>query len=96
MEQERVLAEFRKNVGEVVRVSFTTYKGKKLVNLRVYYNAGEDEDEWRPSPKGLTLRRELIPELKEAVLKADREWEKELSRGEKEGQEESEEETPPF
>jgi len=92
--EERILSEFRKNSGEVVRVSFTTFKGRKLINLRVYYNAGEDKDEWRPTPKGLTLRRELIPELKEAIDKAAEEWEKTLSGAGKE--EESEEKTAPF
>jgi hypothetical protein len=95
MDQEKILAEFKKNAGEVVRVSFTTYKGKKLVNLRVYYNAAEEgEDRWLPSPKGLTLRREQTPELKEAINKAAQEYEKELSGAGKE--EESEEETTPF
>lgn len=91
MVEERILGEFKKNSGGVVRVSFTTYKGKKLVNLRVYYNAAEEGEEWRPTPKGLTLRRELIPELKEAVDKAAEEYEKELpgpkEKGESQGEE---------
>jgi hypothetical protein len=72
--EEKVLHEFQKNAGEKVVTSFSTYKGKKLVNLRVYYLAGDD---WKPSPKGLSLRREMISDLKEAVDKAAQEYEKE-------------------
>lgn len=93
MSEEKIIHEFQKNSGEKVVTSFSTYKGKKLVNLRVYYNAGDDQEEWRPSPKGLTLRREMIPELKDAVDKAAAEYEKELGPQEKE---ESEEEGTPF
>jgi hypothetical protein len=72
---EKIIHEFMKNAGELVRISFTTYKGKKLVNLRVYYQA---EDGWRPGPKGLTLRRPMIFDLKEGVDLAALEYEKEL------------------
>jgi hypothetical protein len=79
MDKNRTLAEFKKNAEAVVRVSFTTFKGRELIDLRVYYNAAQDgPDEWRPSPKGLTLRRELIPELKQAVDLAFQEWERSL------------------
>jgi hypothetical protein len=75
MSEEKILHEFQKNAGELVRTSFSVFKGKKLVNLRVYYQAGDD---WKPTPKGLTLRREMIPDLKEAIDKAVEEYEKEL------------------
>lgn len=78
MEDEKIIHEFQKNSAERVRISFITYKGKKLVNLRIYYNAADKGEDWRPSPKGLTLRRELIPELKQAIDKAVEKWEKEL------------------
>jgi hypothetical protein len=80
MIEEKVLHEFQKNAGEKVVTSFSTFKGKKLVNFRVYY---QDGDDWKPSPKGLTLRREMIPDLKEAVDIAAAEYEKE-SPGSKE------------
>ena len=75
MSEDKILHEFQKNAGEKVITSFSVFKGKKLVNLRVYYQAG---DGWRPTRKGLTLRREMIPDLKEAIDKAAQEYEKEL------------------
>ena len=74
-DEEKIIHEFMKNGEDKIIVSFTTYKGKRLINLRVYY---ESEDGWRPTAKGLTLRRELIPDLKEAIDKAAAEYEKEL------------------
>jgi hypothetical protein len=68
--------EFQKNSAESVITSFTTFKGKKLVNLRVYYNAGVDQDEWRPSPEACAYA-EPILELKQAIDRAAQEWEKE-------------------
>ena len=85
MDEEKVIHEFQKNNGERVRISFTTYKSKKLVNLRIYYNAADKGEDWRPTPKGLTLRRELILDLKEAIDKAAEEYNKELSSSEEKG-----------
>jgi len=81
MSEEKVIHQFKKNANERVRISFSTFKGKRLLNLRVYYNAAKEGEDWRPTPKGLTLRRELIPELKEAIDKALAAWERELPGG---------------
>jgi hypothetical protein len=78
MNEEKVIYEFRKNVGEKVLISFTVYKGTRLVNVRIYYNAGPDQDNWKPTPKGLTLKREQVMNLKEGIDKAVEEFEKEL------------------
>jgi hypothetical protein len=75
MSEEKVLHEFQKNAGEKVVTSFSTFKGKRVVSLRVYYLDG---DNWKPSPKGLTLRREMVVELKAAIDAAAAEYEREL------------------
>jgi hypothetical protein len=74
MIKEKVLHEFQKNVEEKVVTSFSIYKGRKVISLRVHY---QDGDTWKPTTKGLTLRREMIPDLKEAVDIADAEYKKE-------------------
>jgi hypothetical protein len=74
-DEEKIIYEFMKNAGELVRTSFCIYKGKKLVNIRAYYEA---EDGWRPTRHGLTLRRSMILDLKTAVDAAAAEYEKEL------------------
>lgn len=87
LDGERIIDSFMKNGEDKIIVSFTTYKGKRLINLRVYY---ESEDGWRPTAKGLTIRRELIPDLKTAIDKAATEYEKELPGS---GEPETDEET---
>ncbi len=64
-----LIADIPKNATENIRVSLTEYKGYKLLDVRTYYQAGNDE--WKPG-KGITVRRDLIPELKEAIIEAER------------------------
>ena len=75
MENSRVIQEFMKNAGEKVRIELGEFKGRAMINVRVYY-PGEAEDEWKPSHKGITMSSELIPDLKGAIDKATEEWEK--------------------
>ena len=63
----KTLHSFPKNTLEEVRASLTEFKGRQYIDLRVFYKA--DDDEFRPTKKGLTLALELIPELEEAVKK---------------------------
>jgi hypothetical protein len=64
-----LVSEFQKNGKERVRVSLTEFGGHRLIDLRAYYQ--DATGEWRPG-KGLTLRRELLPQLKRALLAAER------------------------
>lgn len=69
--------EFKKNALANVIIQFAEFKGKKLLDLRIYYDAGKNKKDWRPTTKGITISRDLIPKLKEGVDKAFAEWEKE-------------------
>ena len=64
-----------KNAREQVRVEFMNYRGSDVLNLWVYYNAGNGNEEWLPSKKGLSISTDHIPELKEAIDKAFHVWE---------------------
>jgi len=68
--------EFKKNALETVIIQFTEFKGKKLLDLRIYYDAEKNKEDWKPTPKGITMSRDLIPKLKEGVDKALTEWKK--------------------
>ncbi len=70
----KIIYEFKKNAQEKVILSFTEFKGKQLIDLRVYYDAGKTEEDWRPSRKGVTVRLEFLPDLKEGIDKAFKEW----------------------
>ncbi|RLA94900.1 MAG: hypothetical protein DRG25_01510 [Deltaproteobacteria bacterium] len=62
-----LIASFEKNSLEEVRISLTEFKGKELIDLRVYYQP-ENGEEKRPTKKGITISPEKFPELKKAIL----------------------------
>lgn len=66
-----VIASFEKNSFEEVRISLTEFKGKDLIDLRVYYRP-EDGEEMRPTKKGVTISPEKFPELKKAILELEK------------------------
>ena len=66
-----VIASFEKNSFEEVRISLTEFKGKELIDLRVYYRP-DDGEEMRPTKKGITISPEKFPELKKAILELEK------------------------
>ena len=63
---DEIIAQFEKNATEVVRVSLTEYKGRKLIDMRVYYS--DDSGEYRPTKKGVSLSVDVYPDFKRALL----------------------------
>jgi Transcriptional Coactivator p15 (PC4) len=63
---DEYIAQFEKNATEVVRVSLSEYRGHKLFDIRVYYS--DDEGQFRPTRKGVSLSVGLYTELKRALL----------------------------
>ena len=68
----RTIATFPKSSAEEVRVSLSKFKGFDLVDARVWADPDDDGDR-RPTRKGLCLRVERLPELLEALRKAEEE-----------------------
>jgi Transcriptional Coactivator p15 (PC4) len=62
---DELIAQFEKNATEVVRVSLTEYRGRKLVDVRVHYT--DDEGQYRPTKKGVSLSLEIYPDFKRAL-----------------------------
>ena len=79
MSEEKTICQFKKNANETVMVKFTQFKGKRLIDIRAYYAA--ENGDLKPTPKGISISRDLISELKEAIDKAAEEWERELPGG---------------
>ena len=50
---DELVAQFEKNATEVVRISLTEFRGRQLVDVRVYYT--DDEGAYRPTRKGISL-----------------------------------------
>jgi predicted CopG family antitoxin len=66
-----VIARFEKNSFEEVRISLTKFKGKDLIDLRVYYRP-DDGEEMRPTKKGITISLDKFNELKNAILTVEK------------------------
>lgn len=50
---------------EQIRISLNEHRGYDYIDLRVFYNSG---DGWRPSRKGLTMKKESFPELFRGIV----------------------------
>ena len=70
----KIIGEIQKNSAEKIIASLDTFKGRKIASLRVFYLDGT---EYKPGPKGLTIRRELLPEILKLVTELDSESKKE-------------------
>lgn len=64
-----VIADIEKPNGEVVRIQLNEFNDKHYLDLRIHYLA--DEDEYKPTKKGVSIPVELYGELKEAIEKAE-------------------------
>jgi len=74
-----LIDKFQKNSLEEIRTEIIEFQGKKYLNIRVWYNAGNgNKPDFRPTPKGLTLNVDLVDNLKEAISKAAKEIYKKL------------------
>jgi hypothetical protein len=64
------IADVTKNATENIRIRFTEYKGFKLCDIRMFYQAGNGE--YKPTGKGFAIKRDLLPELRQAIEEAER------------------------
>ena len=65
MANERIVYEFRKGAGEIVRATIGEYRGRRTVGIRIFYE--DVSGEWKPTKKGITITSELFPELSKAM-----------------------------
>jgi hypothetical protein len=67
---DELIAQFEKNASEVVRVSLTEFRGRTLVDVRVYYT--NDEGEHRPTRKGISLAVDGYLDFRNAIARLDK------------------------
>lgn len=60
-----VVGEMEKGWNEKILFSVSEFKGKKYADIRIYYE--DDEGEWKPTKKGVTVSLENFAEFKERV-----------------------------
>jgi len=66
---DALVARISKNPTEEVRISLTSYRGHELVDIRVYFQ--DDQGEWRPTKRGVSLSVDSFTELRDAVTKVE-------------------------
>ncbi|MGC9322649.1 MAG: transcriptional coactivator p15/PC4 family protein [Kosmotogaceae bacterium] len=61
------LTDIKRNDTEIVRVSRREFKGHEFLDLRIYYQ--DDEGDYKPTKKGITINPKLVDELIDALNK---------------------------
>lgn len=64
------IATIKKNSREELRVTLDEFRGHHLVNIRVFYDAGDGEK--KPGKQGIAVKVELLPELLAALGTAEK------------------------
>jgi hypothetical protein len=65
MGETGIIKDIDKGKGEIIRVEISEFKGKKLLNLRVWYT--DANGEYKPTQKGIAIPPELYEQVKEAI-----------------------------
>jgi len=65
----KLLGTVDKNSRERIEVRAAEYQGHQYIDIRTYWRIGDD-DAWKPSKKGVTLKPELVSELIAVLRKA--------------------------
>lgn len=55
------IAEMEKGWNEKIVFSISDFKGKKYADIRIYYE--DDEGDWKPTRKGISVSLEAFPEF---------------------------------
>ena len=63
-----MIGDLERNATEVVRVSTEEFKGRKYIDIRIYFK--NDEGEWKPTKKGVTIQPDRIGDLISLLNKA--------------------------
>jgi len=80
MNKNNLIYEFKKNSLEKVIIRFSEFMRREVIDIRVFYKASEDKDDWRPTVKGLCMSSDLLPELKKGIDKAFKKRERTLGK----------------
>ncbi len=69
-DNEELIGKIEKNNREEVQIKKVEKKGKKYIDIRVFWSDGESE-EFKPSQKGVTIPYDSLNELKDLISSID-------------------------
>ena len=67
-----LIKDIQRNSSEIIRIEVSEFKGKELINIRIWYVAGRDmdgNDIYKPTQKGVALNISEFKELQDGVEK---------------------------
>lgn len=67
-----LIKDIQRNTNEIIRIEVSEFKGRELINIRIWYLAGRDADGndiYKPTQKGVALNINEFSELKDGVDK---------------------------
>lgn len=64
-----MIGDIERSETEVLRVSAEEYKGRKYLDIRIYFE--NDQGEWKPTKKGVTVSPDKVQEFIELIRKAE-------------------------
>ena len=67
-----IIKDIKKNNNEIIRIEVSEFKGRDLINIRIWYQSiegGSGELVFKPTQKGVTLNISEFEELKDGVDK---------------------------
>jgi len=67
-----IIKDIKKNNNEIIRIEVSEYKGRELINIRIWYQAIDSASGdlvFKPTQKGVTLNIAEFEELKDGVEK---------------------------
>ena len=66
-----IIKDIERNNKEIIRIEISEFKGRELINLRIWYQAIDDKGDiiYKPSQKGIALNISKYEELKEGIDK---------------------------
>jgi len=69
MSEDQLVARIAKNAREEIRVALRHYKGHSFIDLRVHARGADGE--MVPTGKGITIKPDALPRLRQALAEAD-------------------------
>lgn len=69
-----LIKDIQRNSNEIIRIEVSEFKGKELINIRIWYVAGRDmegNDIYKPTQKGVALNLSEFTELRDGINKLE-------------------------
>lgn len=67
-----LIKDIQRNANEIIRIEVSEFKGKELINIRIWYVAARDKDGneiYKPTQKGIALDIAEFEELRSGIEK---------------------------